>query len=260
MKNLFRLYIDESGNHNYSKFDELGKRYLGLTGIIIDSEAYENDLQPRVKSIKKIFSNDPDEEVIFHREDIINKRGYFSKLKDLEIEKEFNKQFISLLKEVDYYICCVVIDKKVHLEKYGKAAEHPYHYCLRSMLERYTHFLEPRGKGDVYAESRGREEDMALKSVYEKFYNNGTYFRTPEYVQMYLTSREIKIKQKIRCVEGLELADSLALPTKLDVLKTYNVLDQLTENFTKTMINSIQKKYCRGNNSTKIKGYGKKML
>lgn len=260
MKNLFRLYIDESGNHNYSTSDDLGKKYLGLTGVIINSDTYEKNLQPRIKSIKKIFSSDPDEEIILHREDIINKRGHFAKLNYPEIEKEFNKQFISLLKEVDYNICATVIDKKSHLEKYGKSAEHPYHYCLRSMLERYTHFLEPRGKGDVYAESRGREEDMALKDVYEKFYNNGTYFRTPEYIQAYLTSKEIKIKQKIKSIDGLELADLLALPTKLDVLKTYDVLDQLTENFTKTVINSVQNKYCRGNNSTKIKGYGKKML
>ena len=34
MGSLYRLYIDESGDHGYSKLDDPNERYLGLTATI----------------------------------------------------------------------------------------------------------------------------------------------------------------------------------------------------------------------------------
>lgn len=257
---LYRLYIDESGTHHYSDSDDIKKRYLGLTGIIVEMDTYADDFQKRVAEIKKLFSKDPDNQPILHREDIINKKGVFGKLNDPDTEKEFNRLLLDLIKDADYCICAVVIDKKSHKEKYQKAAEHPYHYCLKTLLERFLHFLEIRGKGDVMAESRGKVEDMALKQVYEEFYQWGTYFCRPSHIQTLLTSKEIKIKNKDRGIAGLEIADLLSLPTKLDVLETYKIMPELTDNFNKKVITHIQPKYCRGNNTRRIQGYGKKLL
>lgn len=257
---LYRLYIDESGTHHYSNSDDVKRRYLGLTGIIVERSPYVKDFQQRVGNIKGLFSKDPDNPPILHREDIINKRGVFGKLNNPEFESKFNALFLDLIKTVEYSICAVVIDKKTHLEKYQKSAEHPYHYCLKTMLERYLHFLEIRGKGDVMAESRGRAEDMALKQTYDDFYQRGTYFCTKDYVQSFLTSHEIKIKHKDRGIEGLEIADLLSLATKLDVLETYSLIPPLTDNFNKRIVSEIQPKYCRGNNNRRVKGYGKKLL
>jgi len=102
MLRLYRLYIDESGDHSYGKkelqkwvikfkedtlevpidhYPELErdeKRYLGLTGCIIESEEYRNIFHPRIEQLKqKYFPHNPDEPVIFHRKDIINKHGPF---------------------------------------------------------------------------------------------------------------------------------------------------------------------------------------
>lgn len=257
---LYRLYLDESGTHHYSKSDNLKERYLGLTGVIVEISEYTERFQKKVDQIKKIFSKDPDNSPILHREEIMNKTGTFGKLNDPVIELKFNGQFLDLIENVDYCVCAVVIDKKSHLEKYQKSAEHPYHYCFKTMLERYLHFLDTRGKGDVMAESRGKIEDLALKQVYQDFYLRGTYFCSSDHVQSHLTSHEIKIKNKDRGIAGLEIADLLSLPTKLDVLESYNVIPELSENFNRTIVNKLQKKYCRGNNNQKIKGYGKKLL
>lgn len=260
MSNIYRLYIDESGNHNYSSSPDIGHKYLGLTGVIVDVETYEKDFQPRIQAMKKLFSTDPDDLPILHREDIINKTGDFTKLNDPETEKQFNSILMSLLKDVDYHISAVVIDKAAHFKKYQTAAMHPYHYCLTTMLERYVHFLEVRGRGDVLSESRGTKEDMSLKEAYQHFYNFGTNFRTPASLQQFLTSKEIKIKSKQKAVAGLELADLLSLPTKLDVLRDNKLLPALTENFTKRIIDEIQPKYCVGNSNHHVRGYGKKLL
>ncbi len=260
MGKLFRLYIDESGTHHYSQSDEIKKRYLGLTGIVVEQNIYNSDFQPAINDLKMLFSKDIDDLPILHREEIINKTGVFGKLNDPNFEKVFNEKLLNIVKNIDYRVCAIVIDKKQHLKKYQKAAEHPYHYCLKTMLERYLHFLEVNGKGDVMAESRAKAEDMALKQAYKDFYDRGTYFCTKEYVQSFLTSSEIKIKNKDRGIAGLEVADLLSLATKLDVLEIYKVINPLTENFNKKVVLGIQPKYCRGNKNGRIKGYGKKLL
>lgn len=46
----FRLYIDESGDHTYKEIDKIDKRYLGLTGCIINNEHYRTIFQPELES------------------------------------------------------------------------------------------------------------------------------------------------------------------------------------------------------------------
>jgi hypothetical protein len=256
----YRLYIDESGTHNYSLSDEWSKRYLSLTGIFLDQVSNEKVLQPAIFGLRKIFADDPDEMPVLHREEIISKTGKFSKLADKEMEAEFNWQFFSLLKNLEFNVCGVVIDKKKHFTNYGKAALHPYHYCLSVLLERYTYFLKNRqATGDVMAESRNKVEDELLKEAYKDFYVNGTAFRESSYIQSVLTSKEIKIKNKQSNIAGLELADLLSMPVKLDILFSFRKIDPLRENFSKKIIDAIQQKYCKGN-FNKVLGYGKKII
>ncbi len=256
----FRLYIDESGTHNYSVSNDIDQRYLGLMGLIIDDEANVKVLQPGLLGLKRLIADDPDELPILHREDIINKRGAFGKLNDEAIKKEFNERFISLLKEMDYIICTVVLDKKSHYERYQKAALHPYHYCLDVLLERYTFCLEEHeGQGDVIAEARGKREDTALKAKYKEFYLGGTYFRHPYHIQKSLTSRELKVKPKTAMIAGLEFADLLSLAAKLDTLYSYEKISTLKDNFCKIVIDNTQDKYRRSPTGNP-KGFGKKLI
>ena len=72
----------------------------------------------------------------------------------------------------------VVIDKKYHIDTYGKSAFHPYHFALAAMLERYCGFLNfLNSRGDVWAEERGKKEDRSLEREYSRIYTDGTYFR-----------------------------------------------------------------------------------
>jgi len=259
--NKFRLYIDESGTHHYSNSDDFKGRYLCLCGIILSYEVTKEYFNPCIYKLKKKIANDPDEIPILHREEIINGIGCFARLKDPRVREEWDRDFLSLLYNVDFYICAVVLDKKNHFERYQKHAKHPYHYCLDVLLERYVFYLsENNAKGDVVAESRGKKEDCALKDTYKEFYKKGTKFVDSERIQKYLSSKEIKIKPKGKGFWGLELADLLALAVKLDVLYSYNVIPELNDNFNKIIIDTIQKKYRRDINTGKIIGCGKKLI
>lgn len=257
----FRLYIDESGTHGYSDTEDIAHRYLGLTGFIISEKSNIESLQPRLLKLKRIVAADPDELPVLHREDIVNKRGVFSKLNDKIIEKQFNENFLSLLKDMEYAICAVVLDKKAHLERYQKSAFHPYHYCINVLLERYVFYLQENGFiGDVLAEARGKKEDQALKEEYRLFYEGGTYFCKSSYIQRFLTSKEIKIKPKNKMFAGLEFADLISLATKLDTLNCYGKLPNLTPNFCKIIVQHIQNKYRSSPTSGRTKGFGKKLI
>lgn len=282
---LYRLYIDESGDHTYGK-KELGefkiklkekvvsipvnhypqletpdKRYLALVGSIIEAEKYRTTFHPALESLKqKYFLYDPDEPVTLHREDIINKRGHFWRLRDTEQEKAFNNDLLAFLREMEYTIITVVIDKKSHIKRYQEFAYHPYHYCLGAMLERYSGFLHfYNAKGDVLAESRGGKEDNQLKEAYRSMYNSGTQFRKPKFFHDVLTSKEVKIKPKSANIAGLQLSDILAHPLKQEILLENNRLSNSgREIFGRKICEIIKEKY--NNYKEKIYGYGKVFL
>lgn len=256
----YRLYIDESGTHDYSEKETIKHRYLGLIGVIVALTDYQSDIQPKIFELKRMFSEDPDELVLLHRDEIVNRQGPFVKLYDLGFESKFNESLLDLLDTGNYILCGIVLDKKSHYERYGKAATHPYHYCLNVLLERYVLFLEEKQlRGDVVSEARGKREDGALRDAYSRFYLKGTNFISPERIQDRLTSQDIKLRTKKNCAEGLELADLLVLATKFYALKTYNIISELTDNFGLMVIDKIHKKF-RHNGAGGVKGYGIKLI
>ena len=258
----YRLYVDESGDHTYYKLEDPAKRYLGLTGIFIEGEYYRTTFQPQLELLKqKHFPHSPDEPVILHRADIVNRRGSFWRLRDPKKEKAFNKDFLQFIKEQDYCVITVVIDKKTHTERYGRAAYHPYHYCLAALLERYCGFLNfYNAQGDILAESRGGTEDLKLKRAYQKLYREGTGQRGSKFFQRALTSSQIKIKLKSANIAGLQLSDLLAHPSKQEILIEEQRIDNPGDNFGKQICQCIQAKYNQQVYEGRIRGYGKIFL
>ncbi|HOC52321.1 MAG TPA: DUF3800 domain-containing protein [Caldisericia bacterium] len=282
MKN-YRLYIDESGDHSYGKmcrqstfkndesvsiyYPELeknDKRYLGITGCIIEMELYRESFEPKLEELKqKHFPYNPDDPVILHRQDIVYKHGPFHSLKRPKREKEFNEDLLLFLEEMEYTVITVVIDKKAHIENYQHFAFHPYHYCLIAILERYCGFLDfHNAKGDVLAEARGGAEDKQLKEAYRNIYNSGTQFRKPKFFHNVLTSKEIKLKPKSANIAGLQLSDLLAHPLKQEILIEQNKISRSKDNVFANKVCEIvnRKKYNREFYDGRIYGYGKVFL
>lgn len=256
---IYRLYIDETGHHNYPKVPgSVSDRYLALTGIIIEKTDYDNQLRPGIESIRLIFYDDHDNRPPIHLTDIMAAKNAFSSMNLPEIKDTFNGKFMELISNTEFKIITVVIDKSAHQDKYV-SPEHPYHYCLECLLERYIKFLKSKGtRGDVIAEVRGKKEDQKLKEEYKKFYDTGSYYVDSDTVQKYLTSKDIKLKCKSDFIQGLEFADLIALSSKIDVLHAYERISALDPNFTTEVIHQLQGKYYTG--AMGIKGNGKKLI
>lgn len=262
MGSLYRLYIDESGDHTYNSLHKLDRRYLALTGTIFNKKYYDEDFVSRLERLKgKHFTYDPDEPLILSRKEIVNRRGAFGRLKDRTKQAAFNEDILALYQTSQYQIVTVVIDKQIHIERYGEAAWHPYHYCLEAMLERYCGLLRYiGGRGDVMAESRAGKEDMALKKAFSHIYNYGTRYHPVEEIQQTLTSSQIKLSCKRKNVAGLQLSDLIVYASKHEILLDHDIIPDPGNKFWKQVSEAIQGRYNYRKGTGKIKGYGKVFL
>jgi hypothetical protein len=260
---LYRLYVDEVGNHDLTHADDPNQRFLSLTGVILESGYMLRVLQPEMDQIKReFFQRDPDEPVILHRKELVNKRPPFHSLRNPETEQRFNTALLTALARWDYRVITVVMDKKAHRDQYQVWHYHPYHYCLAVLLERFVLFLHYGGhRGDVMVESRGSREDGKLRESYTHLYERGTDNIPSERWQERLTSRELKVKPKSANVAGLQLADLIAHPSRREVLIEQQLIVDDRDTFGDQICAILrQSKYHRHWRTGQIVGYGKKLL
>ncbi|MBI4557415.1 MAG: DUF3800 domain-containing protein [Candidatus Hydrogenedentes bacterium] len=253
----YRLYLDESGDHVFKHLDEPGHRYLCLLGCIFRGNVYQDFHAALEKFKQQHFPHNPDEPVILHREDIVNRRKVFWRLRNAVAADRFEKDLLDLIGQTDFRIVAVVIDKKVHQKRYPNPA-HPYHLALGYLLQRYCGYLNHVNRqGDVMAESRGGKEDRLLKDSYDLVYERGVWMRKSAFFQQALSSKELKLKAKSANIAGLQLADLLVHPVRHDILIEKKQVTGRSTSFVATLLKTIESKFNRHLYDGRIWGYGK---
>lgn len=241
----FRLYIDEVGNPDLESSDDPNHRFLSLTGIIVSLKHVQEQIYPQMERLKSQFlGSHPDEPVVLHRKEIMNAKGPFRILQDPQIREKFDHELLISLSRWEYTVLTVCLDKKRHKETYSTWRYDPYHYCLAMLLERFVLFLNRYGyRGDAMAESRGGKEDRRLKKSFAGLWENGTNYVGPEKFQTALSSKQLKVKLKANNICGLQLADILAYPSRVEVLNENGLLEREVAPFSKKIIEILQMKY-----------------
>lgn len=257
----YRLYVDEVGNSDLGASNDPNHRYLSLTGIILELGYVQSQVFPALESLKaRYFDSHPDDPVILHRKELVNKKPPFNSLHDPDIEQAFNHELLGLLNDLDYVVITVVIDKLEHQTRYQVWRFDPYHYCLTVLVERYVLWLQGKNAhGDVMAESRGGREDRRLKDSFERVYDRGSDFIQPDVFASYLTSRQLKVKPKSNNIAGLQLADLIAYPSYRALLARHNN-QPLPTNFGGQIAQILEDTKLHRSPSGKINGWGRKWL
>ena len=257
----YRMYVDEVGNPDLNASQNPNHRYLSLTGVIIELDYVSRTVFPRIEELKKrYFGSHPDEPIILHRKELVNKKPPFHPLQDARVEQAFNADLLSLLDDLDYVVITSVIDKMEHNTQYTTWRFDPYHYSLTVLIERYVQWLETMAAvGDVMAESRGGNEDKRLKASFERLFLHGTEYITAQQLAAGLTSRQLKVKPKSTNVAGLQLADLLAHPSYRAVLARHQH-QPLPENFGGRIAEILERSKYRRSAQGKIEGWGTKWL
>lgn len=265
----YRLYVDEVGHASLKTGTTDAERYLSLIGVACHLDYVKDTIQPQMERLKRFFVreqqvewNDPDERtslkpVIFHRKEMVSCLYPFEALKELEVRRVFDSELLNCLKEWDYTVFSIVIDKDKLQEKYFYQA-HPYHFAMETLLERYVRWLEQKQSlGDVMAEARGGKEDQLLKSHFQHLYQSGTKFVESGRMASRLSSRELKIKLKTENVTGLQLAEFLVRPCYYAALARKRK-EALPANFGGQIETIVEEsKYDRDADGV-VEGYGRK--
>ena len=257
----YRMYIDEVGNSDLNASADPNHRYLSLTGIVLELSYVQAVVFPALEDLKaRYFHSHPDDPIVFHRKELVNRREPFEALRNPLVEQSFNQELIKLVRTLDYTIFTVVIDKLEHQQRYQTWRFDPYHYCLTVLVERYALWLKKRQEvGDIMAESRGGKEDRRLKDSFERVYEKGSDFIDAVVFTHVLTSRQLKVKPKSNNIAGLQLADLLAHPSFRATMARHN-RESLPENFGGQIARILEdSKYCRSPRG-KIDGWGRKWL
>jgi hypothetical protein len=243
----YRMYVDEVGNSDLAASNNPNHRYLSLTGIIVELGYVQKTVFPALEELKhRYFGSHPDEPVILHRKELVNKKYPFHALRDTNIEIQVNQELLALLTNLN--------------RKYQVWRFDPYHYCLTVLVERYTRWLDRQDVyGDVMAESRGGREDRRLKDSFEGVFQNGTQYVEPELIHHRLTSRQLKVKAKSNNIAGLQLADIIAHPSYRATLLQHQQ-QAMPDNFGKLIAQILNdSKYDRSPQG-RIYGWGQKWL
>lgn len=244
----YYLYIDESGNGFSCKAREPSFSY---TGCIVESGYDRNVFQPSFEYLKnEFFAHDPvDKEklVVFHRNEIINRKGAFSCLSDSETNRRFERALLERFQSHEYALVTTVIDTVAYSELNGERAPFLYRCCLLSLLEQYCWFLTERNaRGDVVIEAIGKKQDKLLNESFKQFYEQGTNSVSAKLVQSSLISALPLLRQKPDNIVGLQVADLLAHPCKQGILAYHKVIPEAGDTFGKKIWSSVQQKYLCG--------------
>ncbi len=254
----FRLYLDESGDHVFRDTTEPAHRFLCLLGCWFQNPDYVQFHEALENFKAHHLHHHPDNPVVLHREDMINKRRAFKILQDADTRVEFDKDLLGIIEQAKFRVVAVIIDKATLRAAYGGAAAHPYHLGLGFMLQRYAGYLNHINRvGDVMAESRGDKEDRLLEESYTRVFERGIWGVTSaSFFQSALTSRQLKLQKKGANISGLQLADLLGHPVKMWALKRYGLIENDLAPFAARLMNTVEPKLNRQLYKNKIDGYG----
>ena len=240
---------------------EIGKRYLGLVGVVFSPDAHQKFSEELEALKKRHLPYKAASPPILHRVDVMQARGSFSVLADPAKRRAFDDDLLDLIDVAQFMVIAIVLDKVEHAPKQYRVLKHPYHWSVLALLERYCGWLDYCGlRGDLVAESRGGDEDRAFKEAYAAFYDNGAQYLSKDIVQATLTTKEAKLEKKKLNTAGLQLADTLAHPLTRDVLRAYDLISDRGGVFADKISSIVESKYNRRFDTGRINGYGRKII
>ncbi|MBI2166551.1 MAG: DUF3800 domain-containing protein [Chloroflexi bacterium] len=213
----YRVYIDESGDHSYKGLDDLSRRYLGLTGVVVLKARYNPYIPNSLESLKiRYFNYDSDNPPILTRKSLIERKSAFGVLRDNKTNAAWEEELLSFLSALPMQVFTIVKDKKEHFDRYADASWNPYDYSLKVLLNRIRGWLKLRkATADIMPESRGTTEDNQLLASYISLRTEDSVYATAAECKAVFPNERLLFKRKDQNIAGLQIADLIAAEQKL---------------------------------------------
>lgn len=218
---MYRLYLDEHGTDSMTRLDLEKKRYLSITGVMMKVDHSRDYLVPTLNRIKaELLDEDPDAPICLHRTDIRQAKGPFGKLASADVRARFDEEILGVMREAEYTVITVFLDKLAMDAKFHWERTHPYHFLMEVLMEKYALCLERRrSTGDIMPEARGNHQDAALQAEFSRVREHGTRYMPKSSIVSVIPSKSLKFRTKRDNVAGLQLCDLLAHPSHYTIRK-----------------------------------------
>lgn len=212
---MYRLYLDEHGTDSMTRLDLEKKRFLSLTGVMMKIDHARDYLVPSFNKIKgDILGEDPDQPICFHRTDIRQAKGPFRVLADPNKRTQFDEAILGIMRNAEYTVITVLLDKVRMESKSHWERTHPYHFPMEVLMEKYALCLRDRSSvGDVMPEARGKHQDNSLQLEFARVKEKGTRYAEKDVINSTIPSKSLKFRTKKDNIAGLQLCDLLAHPS-----------------------------------------------
>lgn len=203
------IYVDESGDHSLSSINKDYPIFV-LAFCIFEKEKYSKNAVIKLKEFKfKHFGHDM---VVLHENEIRRDKGYFRNLNSKELKENFLNELTTIIEEEDFTLIATVIQK----DKLFTDKNNPYDIALKYCMERTYRYLESKNQEEkithIVVEQRGKKEDEDLELEFRRICD-GQNFGNINF------PFEIIMANKMTNSAGLQLADLVARPIGLSVLK-----------------------------------------
>lgn len=208
-------FVDECGDHSLTKIDRDFPVFV-LSLVLTRRQEYWDLILPAFDRLKLDYWDH--EGINLHSRDIRKAQGDFVMLHNASVRTRFMSDLAALLSALPYVLLIVGIRKDQLCDQYERA-DNPYELALRFAMERVLFCVEREDQTalPVIAESRGNNEDNALKATFYDLVNNGTRFIAGDRFRQ--RQFPIQFRDKRNNIAGLQLADLCAHPASRHILK-----------------------------------------
>jgi hypothetical protein len=204
------VFVDETGDHGLAN---ISKEFplFGLAFCVVPKSEYIDRITPALRKLK--FSTFGHDNVILHEHDIRKKQHAFSMMSQ-KPRAAFLARLSEIIQSADFSLITVIIDKR--LLSPSQELQNPYHMALLFGLERVFRLLSQKNQNEllthIVVESRGKREDVELELEFRRIVSGENVFNR-------VLPFELIMADKRTNSEGLQLADMVARPVALSVLR-----------------------------------------
>lgn len=204
------IFVDETGDHGMVNINQ-DFPLFGLAFCVFKKSDYIEDVTPALRRLK--FATFGHDMVVLHEHDIRKKENAFA-LMSREPRETFLGALTQIIETAPFTLVAVIIDKREVAR--APMQQNPYHLALLFGLERVFGLLAAVGQGErtthVVVESRGKREDRELELEFRRICEGANELSRPWPFRLVMADKRANS-------EGLQLADMVARPVALSVLR-----------------------------------------
>ncbi len=204
------VFVDDTGDHGTTNINQ-DFPLFGLAFCVFQKADYTERVTPALRRLK--FATFGHDMVVLHEHDIRKRENAFAQM-SREPREAFLGALTQIIEAAAFTLVAVVIDKRRLTP--AATSQNPYHLALLFGLERLHRLLTARGQEarltHIVVESRGKREDTELELEFRRICDGANELNHPLPFRLVMADKRANS-------EGLQLADMVARPVALSVLR-----------------------------------------